>query len=109
LFENAFDALDGKGEIVITTSLAESKTLARIEFSDTGIGIASEDRDKLFLPHFTTKKRGTGLGLAIVNRIILDHDGLIHVKDNHPRGTVFVIDLPHTITSFKSAAGGTRR
>ncbi|PIQ97593.1 MAG: hypothetical protein COV67_03280, partial [Nitrospinae bacterium CG11_big_fil_rev_8_21_14_0_20_56_8] len=45
------------------------------------------------LPHFTTKKRGTGLGLAIVNRIIVDHSGTIQVRDNNPRGTVFVIDL----------------
>ena len=68
----------------------------RIEFSDDGTGISATDREKLFLPHFTTKKRGTGLGLAIVNRIIIDHNGSIRVKDNSPKGTVFVIDLPYT-------------
>ena len=100
LFENALDALKGEGCIEISTRLMESK--ARIEFSDNGMGIAAEDRDKLFRPHFTTKKRGTGLGLAIVNRIIVDHDGSILVKDNYPKGTIFVIELPHTPISFNA-------
>lgn len=109
LFENAIDALNGEGEISITTSMDDSKNFVHIEFCDTGMGIAPEDRDKLFLPHFTTKKRGTGLGLAIVNRIILDHDGLIYVKDNHPRGTIFVIDLPHSPNTFRSGLSREKR
>jgi two-component system nitrogen regulation sensor histidine kinase NtrY len=52
------------------------------------------DKDKLFLPYFSTKGRGTGLGLAIVHRIVRDHDGQIHVHDNQPRGTRFEIELP---------------
>jgi signal transduction histidine kinase len=73
----------------------QKEKLVRIEFSDDGSGISPAHRDKLFLPHFTTKKRGTGLGLAIVNRIIIDHNGTIQAKDNYPKGTVFVIDLPY--------------
>lgn len=100
LFENAIDALDENGLIQISTRIIQEKKIVRIEFKDDGSGIAPADRDKLFLPHFTTKKRGTGLGLAIVNRIIIDHNGSIQVKDNHPRGTVFVIDLPYSSLSL---------
>jgi two-component system nitrogen regulation sensor histidine kinase NtrY len=63
-------------------------------FSDNGTGIPSTDRDMLFLPHFTTKKRGTGIGLAIVHRIVVDHGGTILAKNNQPRGTTFEIQIP---------------
>ncbi len=96
LFENATDAIDDGGAILISTRILQKEKLVRIEFADDGTGISSADREKLFLPHFTTKKRGTGLGLAIVNRIIIDHNGSIQVRDNHPKGTVFVIDLPYS-------------
>ena len=96
LFENATDALDEGGTIQIQTKVLDGKKIARINFSDNGAGISSADREKLFLPHFTTKRRGTGLGLAIVNRIIIDHNGTIKVQDNHPRGTIFIIDLPYS-------------
>jgi two-component system, NtrC family, nitrogen regulation sensor histidine kinase NtrY len=96
LFENATDAIQDGGTISISTRVLQKEKLVRIEFSDDGAGINPVHRDKLFLPHFTTKKRGTGLGLAIVNRIIIDHNGSIQAKDNQPKGTVFVIDLPYS-------------
>ncbi|QPJ62760.1 MAG: HAMP domain-containing protein [Candidatus Nitronauta litoralis] len=94
LFDNALDALSAEGNIIINTWLHSDTGRVRIEFSDDGKGIQPQNREKLFLPHFTTKKRGTGLGLAIVSRIIIDHNGLIQVRDNHPRGTTFIIELP---------------
>jgi two-component system nitrogen regulation sensor histidine kinase NtrY len=102
LFENATDAIDDGGVIQISTRILQKEKLVRIEFSDDGSGISPANREKLFLPHFTTKKRGTGLGLAIVNRIIIDHNGSIQVKDNHPKGTVFVIDLPYSPLGLKT-------
>jgi len=98
LFENARDAINGQGVIEISTRLNAQKKRVNIEFSDNGIGISSTDRDKLFLPYYTTKKRGMGLGLAIVNRIVIDHNGTIQARDNYPRGTVFSIELPHSPT-----------
>ncbi|HJZ68370.1 MAG TPA: ATP-binding protein, partial [Blastocatellia bacterium] len=62
--------------------------------SDTGHGISARDRDKLFLPKFSTRSRGTGLGLAIVSHIIADHKGRVWVEDNKPRGARFIIELP---------------
>jgi two-component system, NtrC family, nitrogen regulation sensor histidine kinase NtrY len=102
LFENATDAIDEGGAIQITTKILDGKKWVRIEFSDNGAGISSADREKLFLPHFTTKKRGTGLGLAIVNRIIIDHNGTIKVQDNNPKGTTFIIDLPYSQIALKT-------
>ena len=52
------------------------------------------DREKLFLPYYSTKRRGSGLGLAIVRRIIAEHGGTIDVGANVPKGTRFTIELP---------------
>ncbi len=62
--------------------------------ADTGHGISAEDRERLFLPYFSTKQRGTGLGLAIVHHIVSEHGAQIRVEDNKPRGARFVIELP---------------
>jgi two-component system nitrogen regulation sensor histidine kinase NtrY len=102
LFENSLDALNKTGFIKITTHLDPVNNKIKILFSDNGIGISANDRDKLFLPHFTTKKRGSGLGLAIVNRIIVDHNGSINVREHQSTGTTFEIELPYSPISFKN-------
>ncbi|MFQ5692077.1 MAG: PAS domain-containing sensor histidine kinase, partial [Nitrospinota bacterium] len=94
LIENAIDAVEEEGRLSIRTFRDNLQGTLRIEFSDDGPGISVEDRSRLFLPYFTTKRRGTGLGLAIVHRIIADHDGSIEVRDNAPRGATFEIRLP---------------
>jgi two-component system, NtrC family, nitrogen regulation sensor histidine kinase NtrY len=91
LLKNAVEATD-EGEIRVTARRAPHRVI--IEVSDPGRGVPDEDKDKLFLPYFSTKGRGTGLGLAIVHRIVRDHDGQIHVHDNQPQGTRFEIELP---------------
>lgn len=108
LFVNAMDAIEENGVIEITTRISLQTKRVRIDFSDNGSGILPGDRDKLFLPHFTTKKRGTGLGLAIVHRIIADHNGSIQVRDNSPKGTVFVIELPTVTSNPASKTAGLR-
>jgi len=92
LLDNALEACDASGEI--TVRLSEDVRGIAIEVADTGRGVPPRDRDKLFLPDFTTKGRGTGLGLAIVSRIVADHNGTIRVEDNRPRGARFIIELP---------------
>ena len=66
----------------------------RLIVADDGPGIPPTDRDKLFLPYYSTKQRGSGLGLAIVRRIVAEHGGSIEVADNTPHGSRFVIELP---------------
>ncbi len=81
-------------EDTISINLRTSDGYSIIEVSDTGTGIPEDARDKLFVPHFSTKKDGTGLGLAIVHRIITEHGGTIEVEENKPKGTIFRIKLP---------------
>ena len=104
LVDNAVEALGGSaagtrpnGEapaIVVETRHDAGNGVARILVSDNGPGISAADRDKLFMPYYSTKRRGSGLGLAIVRRIIAEHGGSIEVADNVPNGTVFTIELP---------------
>src|SRR5258708_36221329 len=78
----------------------KQKTAIEIVVADTGHGVTQEVKERLFLPYFSTKKRGTGLGLAIVRRIIEDHRGSIHVEENDPLGTRFVVELPLAVTDM---------
>lgn len=96
LIDNAAEAMEGSTvrNLVLTTCFQAAHDSVEITITDTGCGISPEDKDKLFLPHFSTKDRGTGLGLAIAARIVAEHGGSIHVKDNFPVGARFVIELP---------------
>jgi len=94
LIDNAIDAMNKKGEIIIQTDFDKKLSRVIIELSDSGPGISTEDKEKLFLPNFSTKKKGTGLGLAIANRIINEHNGSIKVEDNKPQGAKFIIHIP---------------
>lgn len=94
LAKNAVDAMDGKGNIDITTGV-DGKN-AWIEVKDTGKGIARKNFKTVFNPGYTTKKRGWGLGLTLVKRIIEEyHGGKIFIKSSEPgQGTTFRIELP---------------
>jgi two-component system, NtrC family, nitrogen regulation sensor histidine kinase NtrY len=94
LLDNAVAAIEGEGEIEISSCYDTVLKMATFTVSDTGHGIAAEDRPRLFEPYFSRKKSGTGLGLAIVNTIITDHHGFIRAKENHPKGSRFIIELP---------------
>ena len=96
LIDNALEAMDrtDRKQLSLSSRFFPSRETIQLAVRDNGQGIAAADRDKLFLPYFSTRKRGTGLGLAIANRIVADHKGYIHVEDNSPRGASFVIELP---------------
>lgn len=103
LMDNAVEALGGASGLPVdgdlpTIELATQHDpvngVVRVTVIDNGPGIPPEDRDKLFMPYYSTKRRGSGLGLAIVRRIIAEHGGAIDVIDNTPTGTVFTIELP---------------
>jgi two-component system nitrogen regulation sensor histidine kinase NtrY len=64
-----------------------------LSVSDTGCGVSAADKEKLFLPYFSTKNRGTGLGLAIVSHIVREHRGRVRVEDNIPAGARFIVEL----------------
>jgi two-component system, NtrC family, nitrogen regulation sensor histidine kinase NtrY len=94
LVDNAVEAVGGTGEVVVQTVWLPEAHRARIVVADDGPGIAPEDRERLFVPYFSTKATGMGLGLPIVHQIVSDHGGTIRVEDNAPHGSRFVID-PH--------------
>jgi two-component system nitrogen regulation sensor histidine kinase NtrY len=92
----ALATLSGDGERVLEVQTSHDVTLGvvRIEIADNGPGVSAEARLRLFEPYFSTKPEGTGLGLAIVSAIMADHKGFVRVRDNHPRGTRFVLEFP---------------
>jgi len=104
LVDNALEALGGPAAvtrpdgtapvIVLATERDEARQMLRLTVVDNGPGVPAADRDKLFMPYYSTKGRGSGLGLAIVRRIINEHGGTIEVGDAVPTGTRFTIDLP---------------
>jgi len=94
LVDNAVEAMERKGRIVVETERDQANNVVRIVVADNGPGIPAAEREKLFLPYYSTKRRGSGLGLAIVRRIIAEHGGSIEAADNTPHGTCFTIELP---------------
>lgn len=94
LFINASQAIDGKGEIRISTRADDANVCIRI--ADNGKGILPEHLPKIFDPGFTTKGTGvgTGLGLSICYNIIQKHKGSITVESEPGQGTEFTITLP---------------
>jgi signal transduction histidine kinase len=108
LIDNAAEALEGSPakELLVATRAAGHGDALEIIVSDTGRGISADDKDKLFLPHFSTKDRGTGLGLAIAARVAAEHHGSIRVEDNSPVGSRFILRLPAAEIAAAPVASG---
>ena len=94
LVDNAVEAVGQLGEVTVQVVWLPDSRRVRIMVSDDGPGIAPEDKERLFVPYFSTKATGMGLGLPIVHQIVTDHGGLIWVEDNLPHGSRFVVELP---------------
>jgi two-component system NtrC family sensor kinase len=91
LILNAMDATPEGGQIEISTALVDG--WLRIEFRDTGGGIAPAHRERIFQPYFTTKDTGTGLGLFVCRNIVEDQGGRIELTETSPSGTAFTVFL----------------
>ncbi|RME23426.1 MAG: hypothetical protein D6798_13525 [Deltaproteobacteria bacterium] len=101
LVQNAVQVLGDAGSVTVRTghsrlrardgSIAPAVEIAVI---DDGPGIHPEDRDKLFIPFFTTRSDGTGLGLPISRRLVEAHDGELLVRSMPGRGATFLVRLP---------------
>jgi two-component system nitrogen regulation sensor histidine kinase NtrY len=94
LLENAVSALGDKGRVEVACAFDADRGFVQITVGDDGPGISAGDRDRLFEPYFSRREGGTGLGLAIVSAIANDHGGSVRMRDNEPRGAVFVLEFP---------------
>jgi two-component system, NtrC family, nitrogen regulation sensor histidine kinase NtrY len=95
LINNSLESTDGyKPQVEITSFYEKEANSMKICILDNGSGIKDDIKGKLFIPYFSTKPEGSGLGLAIVSRIVEDHEGIIKISDNVPRGSIFTIELP---------------
>ena len=94
LLSNAAQAIEGKGEVLISAGLEDDWVVVKI--TDTGSGIPNEQLPRVFDPFFTTKAvgEGTGLGLSISYGIIERHGGTISVASKLGVGTTFTVKIP---------------
>jgi nitrogen fixation/metabolism regulation signal transduction histidine kinase len=95
LVDNAAEAMQDSlvKKLYVATQPGAADTVELV-VADSGCGVSPEDKEKLFLPYFSTKNRGTGLGLAIVSHIVAEHNGHIRVEDNQPTGARFTVEIP---------------
>jgi len=95
LVDNAAEAMQDSlvKKLYVATQPGAAETVELV-VADSGCGVSPEDKEKLFLPYFSTKNRGTGLGLAIVSHIVAEHNCHIRVEDNQPTGARFTVEIP---------------
>jgi len=98
LVDNAAEAMQDSlaKRLYIATQAGVAETVELV-VADSGTGVSADEKEKLFLPYFSTKNRGTGLGLAIVSHIVAEHHGHIRVEDNQPVGARFAIESPAAV------------
>lgn len=96
LIINAAKAMDGSGQLTITSKEIKKSNTVEISFTDTGTGISEENLRRIFDPFFTTKDigHGTGLGLAISYGLVQNHKGSLLVDSVVGKGTTFTVCLP---------------
>ena len=98
LFQNSLIACQKKKEakIQLKISFDSNSGILKLNFTDNGEGISLQHREKIFQPHFTSKKvGGSGLGLAIVRRIVEDHKGRVYLAKLQPtQGTRIIVEIP---------------
>ncbi len=111
LVSNASEAMPGGGKILISTKNqyidrpikgyddVEEGDYVVLTFSDTGIGISSDDKERIFEPFYTKKVMGisgTGLGMSVVWGTVKDHKGYIDIESIEGKGTTFTLYFPIT-------------
>ena len=92
LISNGVQSMPEGGTLTVKT--ARNNRSVELDVSDTGVGIAKENLEKIFEPLFTTKSKGIGLGLSVTKRFVENHGGSVRVKSKVNRGSTFTIRLP---------------
>lgn len=94
LLRNALDAVSGVAQPLIEVTCRPLGEQVEIAVTDNGAGLDGEDRDRIFVPFYTTKAGGSGIGLSLVRYVALAHGGQLDVDPASPRGTRFSLRLP---------------
>ncbi len=94
LLRNALDAVVGVDQPLIEVACRPAGERVEISVTDNGSGLGTEDRDRIFVPFYTTKAGGSGIGLSLVRYVALAHGGQLDVTAATPRGTRFTLLLP---------------
>lgn len=102
LFLNSLQAMPRGGRLNVSTTHDSENNLIRVIIADSGSGIDSAIRAKIFNPYFTTKEKGSGLGLTIVRQVIERHGGQIHLLSGTATGTTFELTFPVSAHSEKA-------
>jgi signal transduction histidine kinase len=92
IVKNSLEAMPEGG--TLTVEISSNAPSAVVRLTDTGCGMATAQKEKLFVPFATSKANGTGLGLALVKQIVTEHNGRIECQSAPGQGTSFTITLP---------------
>jgi signal transduction histidine kinase len=110
LMMNSIDAMkdvEGTRELTVQSQRGEDSQVL-ISVSDTGMGLPTQQADKIFNAFFTTKIKGTGMGLRISRSIVESHGGRLWAADNSPRGARFCFTLPTKAEAHDAVVSGGR-
>jgi signal transduction histidine kinase len=105
VLKNAMEATERRTRARVDVRLYRRGATAVVEVRDNGVGIDPTQREKVFLPFFTTKPTGTGLGMAIVKKIMDLHNGEIEMDSVPDGGTVVRLVIPRATPGVPAAAG----
>ncbi|MFQ5866070.1 MAG: ATP-binding protein, partial [bacterium] len=89
LIGNSLDSIKSKGQGNIHIKTYQQEKAFVLQVTDTGTGIPTDLKERIFEPYFSTKKSGVGLGLAVVKRIVEEHGGKIYLESTEGEGTTF--------------------
>jgi PAS domain S-box-containing protein len=103
--KNALEATERQADPRVAVRLSVRDSVAVVEVADNGTGMTPEQRDKIFLPFFTTKPTGTGLGMAIVKKIMDLHGGEIEIDTAPGRGTTVRLVIPRATVAAPARVG----
>ncbi|MDI6605233.1 MAG: ATP-binding protein [Thermoanaerobacteraceae bacterium] len=93
IFQNAFQAINKNGTIILVTKFNPVTNKVIIKIADDGYGIERENLKRIMMPFYTTKKEGTGLGLPICKRILETYNGSLKILSKKGKGTIINIYL----------------
>lgn len=96
LIKNAIQSIPPEKQGVVALGVETQANYYVVSIKDNGIGISSDQAEKIFVPNFTTKTGGTGLGLAMVKNMVESMEGTVWFETSNEAGTTFFVKLPRS-------------